>query len=250
MDEMYPPEAKNLNVIEHLEELRRRLLVCLGFLLAVTVVAFSQGHKLMRWALAPSQGLIDNLIFIRPTEVFTSYLKVSLIAGAAISMPVLLYEAWAFLSPAVSSKQKSHIGVWIFFAVVCCVLGVLFSYYGAFPIALRFFLGFAKGIAEPQITIEKYISFFGALMLIGSIVFEIPVVIGLLTDMGFLRSRILQTKRAYAVVIILIVAAVITPTQDIFNMLVFAVPMVLLYELGILIAKLIESKKKEPRSIK
>jgi len=126
---------------------------------------------------------------------------------------------------------------------VLFMTGITFSYCVAIPAALKFLINFGRDVAIPQITLGKYISFFGALILVGGIVFEIPVVMGLLTDAGLIKTRVLREKRHFAVLIIMIFAAVITPTQDVLNMLMFAIPMVLLYEVGLLISKAIERRK-------
>lgn len=247
MSDLYPREARNLDVIGHLDELRRRILICLEFLFVASIISFIKGKALMWLAKRPADTLIGNLIFITPTEVFVSYVKVSFLVGFILSFPVILYQLWLFLAPAVAERKRKHIVLWMGLALICFFAGILFSYFVAVPAALKFLLNFGKGIAVPAITLSKYISFFGALILIGGTIFEIPIILGLLTDIGLLESRILRAKRQYAVIIILIVAAVITPTQDIANLLIFSLPMILLYEIGILISKIVERRKKSKK---
>jgi sec-independent protein translocase protein TatC len=155
----------------------------------------------------------------------------------------MLYHTWAFLSPALPVDVRRRVTLWLSLALVLFFGGITFSYFLAIPAALKFLIGFSSRVAVAKITLGKYISFFGALILIGGIVFEIPIVIGLLTDAGLLKTRTLRRKRHYAILAIMIFAAVITPTQDILNMLLFALPMMLLYEAGIFIALLIERRK-------
>jgi len=243
MAELYPSESQNLDIFGHLEELRRRLLICLSVLAVMSIFAFMRGQDLMWLITKPAKGLVNDLIFITPTEVFISYVKVSFLAGFIASFPVLLHQGWMFLSPAVSKDKGRYVILWMVLAVVSFVVGILFSYFVAVPAALTFLIQFGKGIAVANISIGKYISFITAFILIGGTVFEIPIIIGLLSDIGLVHSRMLKAKRSYAVLIILIVAAVITPTQDIANLLVFSVPMILLYEIGIIISMLIEKKK-------
>lgn len=245
MNPFYPEETKKLDVISHLEELRRRILGCLLVLVLATVIAFWQGDRVMTFVKRPILAFADKLIFISPTEAFVAYLKVALLSGFIISFPVILFHAWAFLSPALSGNVRKRMVLWLALALVLFFAGITFSYFLAIPVALDFLIGFGRGIAIPMITLGKYISFFGALVLVGGVVFEIPVVIGLLTDAGLLKTRMLRKKRHYAVLAIMIFAAVITPTQDILNMLLFAIPMMLLYEAGILIASAIERRKEQ-----
>lgn len=247
MSIFYREEPKKLDVVGHLEELRRRILISLGILTAASIFAFSQGEKILIFVKRPAQALIPHLIYIGPTEAFASYLKISLLAGFIISFPVMLYHAWAFIAPAVSRELRGRIVAWFIFAFLLFIAGVGFSYCLAIPAALRFLINFGEGVAIPQISLGRYISFFGALILVGAVVFEVPVAIGLMADAGFVRTEILRQKRLYAVLAILIFAAIITPTQDIINMLMFALPMMLLYEVGILIAAIIE-KRKERRT--
>ena len=244
----YPPESQKMNIIAHLEEMRRRILIVLAVLALTSGLAFCQAETLVKLAYRPLEGIIDKLIFIAPTEVFAAYLKMAVLFGFFMTFPVLLYEAWAFLTPALAVAVRHRALGWIIFALVCFWGGLAFAYYLALPAALKFLLGFAAGVAVPQITIGRYISFFVVFVLISGLIFEIPVIIALLADVGIVTAGFLRKERKMAAVVILIVAALITPTQDIFNMMVFAVPMMLLYELGIMLAWSLEHhrEKKNP----
>ncbi len=245
-DSLYPEESRNLDFLGHLEELRRRLLVCLGFFSLASVAAFFQKKLLMGLLERPAAGLIEKLIFIAPAEVFGAYIKISLLGGFILSFPVLLYQVWAFLTPAFEETpiKRLRILIWMLAALLCFAAGLLFSYFIAIPAALRFLISFGADIALPYITLNKYVSFFGALVLTGGLVFEIPIVMVLLVDTGLLKTRTVKTRRPYAYLAILVLAAVITPTQDVVNMLVFALPMILLFEMGVLISALVEKSKK------
>jgi sec-independent protein translocase protein TatC len=239
MSALYPEETKKLNVVAHLEEMRRRILLCLGVLVLTSICAFWQGSVTMSFVVRPIKGLVDDLIFIAPTEAFTAYLTVALLCGFILSFPFILYHVWAFLAPAFPAKVRGRVVLWLLMALLLFVSGIVFSYLVALPTALNFLIGFSEGIATPSITLGRYISFFGALILVGGTVFEVPVVIGLLADTGLVTASTLRAKRHYAVLLIMICAAVITPTHDIFNMLIFSLPMMVLYEAGILIASLV-----------
>jgi sec-independent protein translocase protein TatC len=243
MNAFYPEETKKLDVISHLEELRRRILFCLAAFVIASIFSFTKAESIMIAMRKPLEGLVAELIFISPTEAFIAYLKIAFLAGFIVSFPVILYHTWAFLSPAVSKTTRRHIAIWLLFALVFFFAGIAFSYFIAIPLALDFLIGFGKEVAAPKITLGHYISFFGALTLVGGIIFEIPIAMGLLADAGLLQTRFLRRKRHYAVLVILIFAAIITPTQDIMNMLLFAVPMAALYEVGIIVAGVIERRK-------
>jgi sec-independent protein translocase protein TatC len=136
--------------------------------------------------------------------------------------------------------------VWLCFSLALFFAGVAFAYFVAIPAALTFLVNFGKGVAVPDITLGRYVSFFGALEVAGGIVFQISIAVGLLADAGIVNTQVLRRKRPHAIIAIMIFAAVITPTQDIVNMLIFALPMMLLFEIGLLIAGHIEKKRQTP----
>lgn len=245
MSAIYPEESKNLDVIGHLEELRKRILYSLLILCGGAIVSFWQGEYLLAWVRKPVSGLVQELIFISPTEAFVAYIKIAILSGFVITFPFILYNLWAFIAPAMSKKMKGRIVIWLVAGFILFFCGVAFSYFLAIPAALKFLLGFSEGIAVPMITLGKYVSFFGALILVGGITFEIPVIIGLLADANIVKAEFLKKKRHLAVIAIMIFAAVITPTQDILNMLIFAIPMLVLYEVGILIASIIQKSHRK-----
>lgn len=245
MSPLYPEESKKLDVIAHLEELRKRMLISLSFLFLAAIVFFIKGNYVFPIVVKPAQDLIDELIFISPTEAFVSYLKISLLCGFILSFPVIIFHVWRYLSPAFNKRMRRRIVVWLVMALFLFFSGIAFSYFLAFPTALKFLISFGEKIATPMISLGKYISFFGAIILIGGVIFEIPVIMGLLGDAGIVTSKTLKAKRHIAVLAIMVVAAVITPTQDIINMLLFAVPMIILYEIGIFLVSRLEGRTKD-----
>jgi len=243
MSGFYPPESQRMDLIGHLAELRRRILVCVTCLLVVTIFLFSQGYALLALLETPAHGSFKDFIFTAPTEAFGTYCKVVLLAAFVVCFPVVLYQIWAFLAPALPRSAQRAVVVWLLFALVSFLAGIAFAFGVLLPYAFNFLVGFGAGIARPLISLSEYISFAVAMILVGGLVFEIPFLIGLLTEIGILSSRVLRSGRRYAILIIFIAAAVITPTQDAFNMLLFAVPMVLLYEVGVLLSRIIEKRK-------
>lgn len=249
MNDSSASDQRNLDVVGHLEELRRRIIVCLAFILGLSILMFYQCDLLMRIVQMPSAGLIRELIFITPAEVFSSCIKISLLGGVIAGMPVVLYQTLMFFLPAVSEVEHKNVVFWIFLLVSFFILGVLFSYFIAVPAALKFLMGFGGDIAVARITVSKYISFFISFILIGGIMFELPIALSMLTDIGITGSTALKAKRQYAVIAVLVFSAVITPTTDIVNMMIFALPMLLLYEIGIIFSLLIERQKKLKESV-
>lgn len=216
----------------HLDELRSTILRILFATIVFAVVAFCFKEQLFRIVLSPADGI--KLINTELTQQFVTHMKVSVWAGFFVSSPYVLYQLFRFVSPALYVNEKKYVfrvagGGYILFFV-----GVLFNYYCVFPFTINF-LG-AYQVAESidnTITLESYISAFLSMTLILGLVFELPIVCWLFGKMGFLTSSFMRKYRRHAIVIILIVAAVITPTTDIFTLLIVSVPMWLLYELSI-----------------
>ena len=243
MNPLYPPESQRLDFAGHLEELRRRIVITLVFLVVMCGILFSRGYALMAWLEAPARGFIKDFIFIDPTEAFAAYFIVVLMAALAASFPVMIYQLWAFLSPALSRSSRYAVLAWILLAVACFYGGIVFAYMILLPAAMNFLLGFGAGIAIPAITISKYISFAGIILFAGGFIFQIPVLMGILTEAGILDARRLSGSRKYAVLVLVIIAAIVSPTQDVFNLLLFAAPMIALYEVGILLSWMVGRRK-------
>jgi sec-independent protein translocase protein TatC len=239
-DDIY---ANKMSIIEHLEELRKRIIISLVFFVAATIFSFVFVDKISNMLRLPASGIIENFIFTAPTEIFTTYLRLSILAGFIISLPFILFQLGLFLIPAVQHGKRKAIVKWLMASFALSMLGLIFSYFFALPFALKFLINFARGAAFPMISVDKYFSFAGALLLIGAGIFQIPVIMALLSHIGVLSAMFFRKNRKYAIVAIFIAAAIITPTQDIVNMLIFAVPMLALYEAGILASWVIERKK-------
>lgn len=236
---VYP---NKMSVIEHLEELRKRIIASLIFFVAAAVFSFVFIDKISDILRLPALGIIDNFIFTSPTEVFTTYMRLSILTGFIISLPFILFQLGLFLMPAVPHDKREAIISWLIVSFLLSILGIIFSYFLALPFALKFLINFARDAALPMISIGKYFSFAGALLLIGAGIFQIPVIMALLSQIGISNTIFFRKNRKYAIVVIFIIAAVITPTQDIINMLIFAVPMMALYETGILASWIMEKR--------
>jgi sec-independent protein translocase protein TatC len=232
-----------MTIIEHLEELRRRIMISLIFFVATVIFSFLFVKQISAIIRLPAIGIVENFIFTAPTEVFAAYMRISLLSGFVISIPFILYQLGAFLKPAIQPDKRNYIFLWLVISFLLSMAGIMFSYFLALPFALKFLISFAAGAAVSMISIGKYFSFAAVFLLIGAAVFQIPVIMGLLSSVGMLNSRFFSKNRKYAVVAIFIISAIITPTQDIFNMLVFALPMWALYEIGIFISWISEKRR-------
>ncbi|MBU0605518.1 MAG: twin-arginine translocase subunit TatC [Candidatus Omnitrophica bacterium] len=224
---------KEFTVTEHLEELRRRILLALAAVIISALVIMPLSSYILRFLRSPASGSIERLVYFGPEEAFLLYMRVSLIAGLIVSFPVIMFQFWAFVSPAINRNVRKHALVFVFFSSLVFILGCAFAYYVLLPMALNFLLNMGRGELEPVISATRYISFVTGFMLACGLVFEMPVLSYFLTKIGLISAASLRRKFKYAVIIIVVAAAVITPTGDAFNMILLALPMFALYEVSI-----------------
>ncbi len=226
-----------MTLAEHLEELRRRLGISLAALVIAVAVSWTQVPRLLRWLRQPAGSLLPRFVFFSPAEPFLAYMKLAILAGVALSMPVLLWQLWGFVRAGLRGRERVHGVAFVWWGSVQFLLGVAFAYDLLLPASLRFLLGIGRDVLEPAVSIDRYLSFVTTLLLWCGLVFELPVVLFLLAKVGIVTPEWLRQQRPYAVLILVIVAAIVTPTTDPVNLLLMAVPLVLLYELSILIAR-------------
>ncbi len=224
-------------LIEHLTELRKRIVYCLVPFLLAAIVSVSFSKRILGLLRFPARGVIEKLAFFSPQEVAVVYVKIAVFSSLILSVPIILYQVWRFVSPALEEGQKKHIVIFIFCASMAFFLGGAFGYFGLAPISLKFLINLAGGELVPVISISKYISFVLALILGCGLVFEMPVLIWLLTKIGIVNAALLRKRRKYAIAAIFILAAIITPTTDPFNMCLLAMPMLILYEVSIWVSR-------------
>ncbi len=171
------------------------------------------------------------------------YMRIATLCGFIISLPVISYQFWVFVNPAIEERFKRHILLFILFCTLSFIGGCVFSFFFIVPPALKFLLGFAGKELVPVISGEKYISFVTGVIFGTGLVFQMPVLSLILTRLGIINALLLRRKYKYALVAIFIIAAIITPTTDVFNMLILARPMLCLYEISIWVSFLARPKK-------
>ena len=237
---------KKLTLVGHLEELRRRIFFSLAVVAVLSVLAFAHAGDILQVLKLPSAGLIDKLVFFSPTEAFSAYLKVAVLTAIVVGSPVLLYQLWAFIAPGFGGPVQQEGTLFLTFTVAAFFSGILFGYFFLLPAALKFLIGFASGVLQPMISVSEYLSFVLGLLLGCGLVFEMPVLSFLLARLGMLDYRLLRRSWKYAVLVIFIIAAIITPTPDAFNMCLMALPMLGLYEVSIWVAKWSAPVRREP----
>ena len=232
-------KAVNLSVFGHLDELRQRLFYALGFLVLGMAGGMYFVEEIVHFIELPALGAVSSFVVVKPTEIISIYFKISLYLGAVISAPALAYNAWQYIKPAVPKDANVSFFWWLAAAAMLFFVGTAFSYKILLPAAYLFLMGLSKELASPMITLGSYISFALSIIVLGGGIFEMPLVSALLTRLQIITPMFLRKKRKEAMFILCITAAVITPTTDIFNMLLFVAPMLLLFEISVLVSSLI-----------
>ena len=228
-----------MTLVEHLDELRRRLLVSAAAVAICSALAFWKIQLILSLLMFPS---VDHLNFFSPAEAFLEYCKLAFFTGLFAASPLVLYQVWAFVSGGLTQKERRVVLYALPFSLTLFLAGAVFAYFFVLPWALKFLIDFAGPNVYPILSISKYLSFVVMMLLSFGIVFELPVAVMVLSKLGIVTPSFLGRNRKFAAVIIFIAAAVITPTPDAFTQCLMAVPMLFLYELSIWISKLVYKK--------
>jgi sec-independent protein translocase protein TatC len=233
---------EKLTVLSHLYELRSRLIKSVIAIAVASVIAFVFADWIFYYLTKPAGDI--PLIYIEMTEMLGTYMRVSLVAGIALAMPYLVYHVIMFVSPALTPREKKYVFLVLPWIALMFIGGVVFGYFVLIPPALKFLLTFGANIATPQIKVGNYVALVTRLLLSIGLVFELPVVTTFLARIGVVKWKWLADKRRPAIIIAFILAAVITPTFDPINQSLVAVPLIVLYELSIWLARLVQKKPK------
>ncbi|MEC8939911.1 MAG: twin-arginine translocase subunit TatC [SAR324 cluster bacterium] len=235
----------------HLGELRKRLVHTLIVIIAVFVAATAIEMELDQPILSAFRAPLDArnipLVFLELTEPFFTYLRIGLYAALFLSFPYLLGQIWLFVRPALFSKERNAIWPFILFSYPLFVGGGLFGYFVVIPYGYDFFLGFENKFTLPSLSMASYLSLTIHLLFAFGLIFELPTVSFILTRLGIINAAWLRENRKYSLVVIFITAAVLTP-PDVFTQTLMAGPLIILYEISILVSKMAERKKEEAAS--
>src|SRR6266508_1512902 len=226
---------KELSLVQHLGELRDRLKVASIAVVATTAISFLFATDIIKILLIPAG--VDRLIALTPTENFTTYMRVALFSGIAFAMPVILYEIYAYIDPALHPNERRFALTAGPFVLLLFVVGMLFCYYALLPSSLKFLVNFGSEVIENQLRASEYLSFVTIFILGMGLVFEVPVVIFALVKIHVITRQWLAKQRRYAVLVAFLIGATITPTPDPVGQRLVAVPIYLLFEVGLFVAR-------------
>jgi sec-independent protein translocase protein TatC len=231
-------EGPTMSLIEHLEELRRRLIVIVASVLVAAIGGFLVSRQVLVILKNQLPEAYRQLVGLGPADALSAQLKIAGFLGIAIAMPVILFQLWRFVAPGLTKREKRFIWPVILGAMVLFVLGVVVGYL-VIPYTLRFLLDFSEGLAIPNLTIEAYIGFVTTMMLAFGLVFEFPIVLIGLARVGVLSHRRLAARRRWAILAIVLFAIVLTPGGDPISPLILSGVMFLLFEGSLLVIRMI-----------
>jgi sec-independent protein translocase protein TatC len=230
--------SDKMSFMEHLGELRTRIVRSLIALLVGLVVTFPLSQRIVDWLAQPIQATGNNLVFLAVTEAFWVQMKVALLTGLFLASPAILWQVWAFISPGLYGHEKKYAAPFVIVGSLLFVAGGAFSLKIVSPYAVQFLLSFSRPGLTPMISIGSYIDFLLKFTLAFAIVFELPLAITLAARLGLVTPKALARNRKYAVLGAFVASAVLTPTPDAFNQMLMAGPLILLYEIGIISARI------------
>ena len=236
-----------MSFMEHLGELRTRIVRALTALLIGTVIVLPFSQYIVDWLAKPVTKLNYELVFTAPAEAFWVQMKVGLIVGIFLAAPAILWQIWAFVAPGLHEHEKKYALPFVVIGSALFIGGGAFSLFVVTPYAIQFLLSYARPGLKPMITLQNHIDFLLKFTLAFGAVFELPLIITMLSKMGIVTPQFLSKNRKYAILINFIIAAILTPTPDIFNQTLMAGPLCLLYEIGIISARIFG--KRSPKSV-
>lgn len=229
-------EVDAMPIMEHLKELRTRLIRASIAMLIMTGISFIFAKQVLIFLIAPMGDTSPQAL--KPTESIGNYMKVALISGVTLAMPFIVYQIGRFLAPGLTKREKRYLYVLVPGATLCFVAGVLFAYFVMMPAAIPFLQGFLADIVEQQWALGEYLSFVTSLLFWIGVAFELPLFVYFLAKIGIIDADTLRKNRKYAVVVIAVLSAIITPTVDPLNMALVMGPLIILYEIGVILARI------------
>ncbi|HWC05039.1 MAG TPA: twin-arginine translocase subunit TatC [Methylomirabilota bacterium] len=235
-------EEGRMPFLAHLGELRMRIMVSLIALGLGFIATFSFSERIITWLAQPIEPV--KLVFLEPTEPFWVNMKVALITGAFLVLPVLLFQIWAFIAPGLLPHERKFAMPFVVLSTLMFFIGATFALKVIVPFAVKFLVSYKTQNLVPTLSVNRYVDFILKFTLAFGLVFELPLALTLGTRLGLVTPEFLAKNRKYAMLLCFVAAAILTPTPDAFNQLLMAGPLILLYEAGIVAARVFGRRRK------
>lgn len=243
-------EEENMTLVDHLDALRRVLVVSLISVIPGAVLGWMYREDVLRVLIKPVRAMNYELVFITPTEAMVAYFKLAFFAGIIVASPVMAFQFWRFILPALHANEKRNILILMPASLLLFIGGIAFAYFSVYNIAVQFLLSFGGEGLSPMLSLSKYISFAIWFLLPFGFIFEMPLVILALAKFGVVTPKFLASKRKWAFLGVFVLAAVITPTTDVIAQGAMGIAVYLLYEISILLAYFVRPRnKKKPVAV-
>jgi sec-independent protein translocase protein TatC len=228
---------------EHLDELRKSLIISLAAFFIALLVPLFFSDRLLDFLVSPLAREVPTTYFFSPADAFIVKIKVSILAAMVLSAPVVLGQLWSFISPALYGNEKKAVLPLIFVTTGLFLFGAWFSFKQVIPVGLHFLIGMQTDFMKPMVSVSEYLSFLTSLVVAFGVAFNLPVFILALVGSGVVSAKMLHEFQRYAILLIFIAAAVLTPGPDIASQLLLAVPLLVLFELSVLGAIILEKAR-------
>jgi sec-independent protein translocase protein TatC len=254
---------EKMPLFSHLEDLRKRIFISLGAVIVVFIATFTYSEEIFGVLMFPLRYSLDfsitdlrlefvqidklhatKLVFLAPAEAFWMNMKVALVAALIFSLPVIFLQFWIFIAPGLNAKERKYVIPFVLAATGLFLVGASFCFVIVLPFALSFLLNYKIGdFLMPMLSVGQYTDFCLKFLMAFGVIFELPIVIIFLAKMGLVTTETLKRRRRLAIVLAFVAGAVLTPTPDAFNQTLMAIPIILLYELGIILSVFFTKKK-------
>lgn len=238
-------DGAHMPFFQHLEELRRRLVICFIAIAVGFAIVYSFARPIFHFLTAPLLKALpegETLVYIGLPEAFVTYLKLGFWGGLVLALPVIFHQLWGFIAPGLYRQERRYVVPFVLCSTLLFAVGAFFGYLAVFPVGFRFFLSFSDGTMRALPAVAQYFSLSLKLLFGFGIIFELPVIMVFLARMGLVKSDFLVRQRKYAIVIIFIVAGVLTPGPDVLSQLLMACPLLILYEISIVLVRMVAHK--------
>lgn len=241
---------EGFTLVDHLTELRDRLIKSAWSIAITTGLCFIFHDEIFTLVRHPVSDYLPGggLVFLNPMDNFVAHMKLSAVAGIILACPLWIYQVWMFVAPGLYSHEKKYSMSFMVAGVGLFIAGVSFAYFLVLPMAFKFLFSFGSGVDKPLITVTEYMSFFSTMILVFGGAFELPLILVILGVLGLVSSQTLRDKRRYAIVVLATFSAVVTP-PDVLSMLMLLVPLAVLYEISVIVVRLVERKRQVPSAL-
>lgn len=234
-------DGKRLTLVGHLEELRNRIIIIALAVIIGAIISYFYIDVIVDFIIQPAKDL--NFIYLNPADLFLAYIKISIVVGIVLALPIILYHVWRFVLPAVDRKQKIFILLANFMSMLFFIAGAAFAYYFILPLTIQFFIKMSRQEIAPLFSFASYTSFMSSILLSFGITFQFPILVMLLTQFNIITPVFLKKFRKIIILLIFIIAAILTP-PDVVSQLLLAAPMTVLLEVSIILSSIIYRRKK------